>query len=122
MGGAHLEKGVGILQRVLNPETKGGVAGHSIRSRRRGLRCRKGDDWSPVAIPTTHGSNHAQGALSIFPKMLTMPVTSIVPDNPPENFGEKPVGSGPWKFVEWRHDDYHALCEEPGLLRWSSES
>jgi peptide/nickel transport system substrate-binding protein/oligopeptide transport system substrate-binding protein len=44
--------------------------------------------------------------LTIFPKFLAMPVASVVPDDPPQNFGERPVGTGPWKFVEWRHDDY----------------
>jgi peptide/nickel transport system substrate-binding protein/oligopeptide transport system substrate-binding protein len=51
--------------------------------------------------------------LAIFPKMLTMPVTSIVPENPPADFGQKPVGSGPWKFVEWRHDDYMRFAKNP---------
>ena len=31
---------------------------------------------------------------------------SIVPMNTPANFGEHPIGTGPWRFVEWRHDDY----------------
>jgi ABC-type transport system substrate-binding protein len=44
--------------------------------------------------------------LAIFPKMLAMPVTAIVPDSTPANFGQNPVGTGPWRFVEWRHDDY----------------
>jgi ABC-type transport system substrate-binding protein len=35
-----------------------------------------------------------------------MPVASIVPDSIPPDFGQHPVGTGPWKFVEWRHDDY----------------
>ena len=35
-----------------------------------------------------------------------MPVASIVPDSTPADFGEHPVGTGPWKFVEWKHDDY----------------
>jgi peptide/nickel transport system substrate-binding protein/oligopeptide transport system substrate-binding protein len=43
---------------------------------------------------------------AIFPKLLAMPVASIVPDSVPSNFGEHPVGTGPWKFVEWKHDDY----------------
>ncbi|HJU65094.1 MAG TPA: ABC transporter substrate-binding protein [Gemmatimonadaceae bacterium] len=45
-------------------------------------------------------------ALAIFPKLLAMPVASIVPDSIPANFGERPVGTGPWRLVEWRHDDY----------------
>ena len=44
--------------------------------------------------------------LAFFPKLLAMPVASIVPDSVPADFGEKPVGTGPWKLVEWRHDDY----------------
>lgn len=43
---------------------------------------------------------------SAFLKMLAMPVTSVVPDSVPANFGEHPVGTGPWKLVEWKHDDY----------------
>jgi peptide/nickel transport system substrate-binding protein/oligopeptide transport system substrate-binding protein len=36
-----------------------------------------------------------------------------VPDNPPADFGQKPVGTGPWKFVEWRHDDYLRFARNP---------
>jgi ABC-type transport system substrate-binding protein len=43
--------------------------------------------------------------LNIFPKLLAMPVAAIVPTPVPEDFGEAPVGSGPWKFVSWSHDD-----------------
>ncbi|MGE3524861.1 MAG: ABC transporter substrate-binding protein [Gemmatimonadales bacterium] len=43
--------------------------------------------------------------LNIFPKLLAMPVTAIVPDSLPADFGQHPVGSGPWKFVTWSHDD-----------------
>ena len=43
---------------------------------------------------------------AIFPKLLAMPVAAIVPDRIGPDFGEKPVGTGPWRFVEWRHDDY----------------
>src|SRR5688572_3146394 len=41
--------------------------------------------------------------LGIFPKLLAMPVAAVTPG--PVN-SEKPVGSGPWKLVEWKHDDY----------------
>jgi ABC-type transport system substrate-binding protein len=53
---------------------------------------------------------------AIFPKLLAMPVASIAPENVPANFGEKPVGTGPWKLVEWKHDDY--LLFAPNKSYW----
>ncbi len=50
---------------------------------------------------------------AIFPKLLAMPVASIIPDNVPANFGEHPIGTGPWKFVEWKHDDYLLFAKNP---------
>lgn len=44
--------------------------------------------------------------LAAFVKLLAMPVASIVPPHPAANFGEHPVGTGPWRLVEWRHDDF----------------
>jgi peptide/nickel transport system substrate-binding protein/oligopeptide transport system substrate-binding protein len=44
--------------------------------------------------------------LAVFLTLLAMPVAAIVPDSTPANFGEHPIGTGPWRFVEWRHDDY----------------
>lgn len=44
--------------------------------------------------------------VAIFLKLLAMPVASIVPDSVSADFRENPVGTGPWRFVEWRHDDY----------------
>jgi ABC-type transport system substrate-binding protein len=48
--------------------------------------------------------------LAVFPKMLAMPVASIVPDSAGPNFSEHPIGTGPWQFVEWKHDDYVKLA------------
>lgn len=45
-------------------------------------------------------------ALAIFPKLLAMPVASIVPDSVDKDFGEHPIGTGPWRLVRWKHDDY----------------
>jgi peptide/nickel transport system substrate-binding protein/oligopeptide transport system substrate-binding protein len=44
--------------------------------------------------------------LAVFPKLLAMPVASVVPEQTTATFGQRPVGTGPWKLVEWRHDDY----------------
>ena len=44
--------------------------------------------------------------LAIFPKFLAMPVAAVVPAAPPADLGQRPVGSGPWRFVAWQHDDY----------------
>ena len=48
-----------------------------------------------------------------FINMLAMPATSVVPREEVEKaevegvpFSEQPVGSGPWVFEEWKHDQY----------------
>src|SRR5688572_11881743 len=43
--------------------------------------------------------------LNLFPKLLAMPVAAIVPTPTPPDFDQRPIGSGPWKFVSWSHDD-----------------
>lgn len=43
--------------------------------------------------------------LNIFPKLLAMPVAAIVPTPVADDFGTHPIGSGPWRFVSWSHDD-----------------
>src|SRR5215211_1930084 len=48
--------------------------------------------------------------LNIFPKFLAMPVAAVVPTPPPPGFEQAPVGSGPWRFVSWSHDDAIALA------------
>ena len=48
--------------------------------------------------------------LNLFPKLLAMPVAAIVPTPTPPNFDQHPIGSGPWKFVSWSHDDAVVLA------------
>lgn len=48
--------------------------------------------------------------LNIFPKLVAMPATGIVPTPTGEMFDQSPVGSGPWRFVEWSRDDYIILA------------
>jgi ABC-type transport system substrate-binding protein len=43
--------------------------------------------------------------LNIFPSLLALPLASIVPTPAPDDLGENPVGSGPWRFVSWQRDD-----------------
>ncbi len=50
---------------------------------------------------------------AIFPKLLAMPIASMVPDVIDENFSEHPVGTGPWRLVEWKHDDYLKFARNP---------
>ena len=96
------------FQRALDPATKGGrgwplypIAGAKDYADG------KAKTVSGITTPndTTVIIRLAQ-PFAIFPKLLAMPVASIVPDVVPSNFGEHPIGTGPWKFVEWKHDDY----------------
>jgi peptide/nickel transport system substrate-binding protein/oligopeptide transport system substrate-binding protein len=48
--------------------------------------------------------------LNLFPKLLAMPVAAIVPTPTPPDFDQRPIGSGPWKFVSWSHDDAIVLA------------
>ncbi|HEY4216382.1 MAG TPA: ABC transporter substrate-binding protein [Gemmatimonadaceae bacterium] len=54
--------------------------------------------------------------LAIFIKMLAMPVAAIVPDHVSADFGEHPIGTGPWKLVEWKHDDYLLFARNPSYF------
>jgi peptide/nickel transport system substrate-binding protein/oligopeptide transport system substrate-binding protein len=51
--------------------------------------------------------------LAIFPKFLAMPVASIVPDPAPTDLAQRPVGTGPWRFVSWQHDDQLVFAKNP---------
>ena len=51
--------------------------------------------------------------LAAFPKLLAMPVAAIVPAKTGADFGQHPVGTGPWTFVEWKHDDYLKFAANP---------
>jgi oligopeptide transport system substrate-binding protein len=100
---------VNSFQRVLDPATKGGrgwplypIAGAEEFADGKG-----GKSVSGLSAPNdTTVVIRLKEPFAIFPKLLAMPVAAIVPDSVPSNFGEHPVGTGPWKFVEWKHDDY----------------
>jgi ABC-type transport system substrate-binding protein len=96
------------FERVLSPRNTGGIgwplypilgARDYAEGRGQSIAGLSATDDSTVVIRLAE-------PFSVFIKMLAMPAAHIVPDNPPANFGQQPVGTGPWKFVEWRHDDY----------------
>ena len=106
---------VSTFQRVLDPATKGGRgwplypikgAEDFASSKGKTITGLVAQDDSTVVVTLKE-------PFAIFPKLLAMPVTSIVPEKVPADFGQKPVGTGPWKFVEWRHDDNLRFAKNP---------
>jgi ABC-type transport system substrate-binding protein len=99
---------VASFQRVLDPATKGGRGWplYPISGAEDYAAGKAKTVTGLVAPDDTTVVVTLKEPLAIFPKLLAMPVASVVPENPSSDFGQKPVGTGPWKFVEWRHDDY----------------
>jgi peptide/nickel transport system substrate-binding protein/oligopeptide transport system substrate-binding protein len=60
--------------------------------------------------------------LNVFPKLLAMPVAAIVPTPTPKDFDQRPIGSGPWKFVSWSHDDAILLARNEAYWGGSPKS
>jgi ABC-type transport system substrate-binding protein len=99
---------VSSWQRALDPKVKSGAAEflYPIRGARE-FHAEKASTISGLAAPNDSTIVVTlEQPLASFAKLLAMPVASIVPESMPPNFGEHPVGTGPWRFVEWRHDDY----------------
>jgi len=42
-----------------------------------------------------------------------MPVAAVVPTPVAADFGQHPVGTGPWRFATWRHDDELQFSRSP---------
>lgn len=95
-------------ERALDPKTKSGAASflYAIKGARE-MAAGAAHSLAGVAAPndSTVVVSLAE-PLAIFVKLLAMPVAAIVPDSTPPGFGEHPIGTGPWKFADWRHDDY----------------
>jgi peptide/nickel transport system substrate-binding protein/oligopeptide transport system substrate-binding protein len=95
-------------ERVLDPATRsGGAAMLSAIAGATAFADRKATTVSGLSAPndSTVIVTLSQ-PLAIFPTLVAMPIAAIVPDSVPANFGERPIGTGPWRLVEWRHDDY----------------
>ena len=96
------------FERVLDPTSRGGRAWPLMPIRGADeFASRSASSISGLAAPDDSTVVITlREPLAVFTKYLAMPVASIVPDPVPENFSEQPVGTGPWRLVEWEHDDH----------------
>jgi ABC-type transport system substrate-binding protein len=96
---------IGSWQRALDPATKGGRA----EPLQPILGAREFADGKAKTVSGLSAPNDSTVVvqlaepLGIFPKLLAMPVAAVMP---PGMRPDKPIGTGPWKLVEWKHDDY----------------
>lgn len=103
------------FQRVLDPHNTGGRGWPLYPIH--GARAFAADSANTIAGITVLDDSTVRitldTALAIFPKLLAMPVASIVPDSVGKDFGEHPIGTGPWRLVRWKHDDYLLFARNP---------
>lgn len=95
------------LTRVLDPATKAGSLWPLYPIR--GARAFSEGKGTALGISARDDSSVVitlEEPFAIFPKLLAMPIASMVPNTVDTNFSEHPVGTGPWKLVAWKHDDY----------------
>ena len=106
----------GSFLRVLDPATRGGRAWPL-------LPIAGADDYAAGRAATVRGLTllgdtavaiELEQPLAVFPKFLAMPVASVVPSPAPADLGERPLGTGPWRFVGWQHDDFLLFARNPG--------
>lgn len=100
--------------RALSPTTKGGRAWPLLPIR--GGRAYAAGTDTVVGIAAPNDSTVVvtlEAPLNFFPMLLAMPVAAVVPVPTPPDFDQQPVGSGPWTFVSWSHDDQIVLARNP---------
>jgi peptide/nickel transport system substrate-binding protein/oligopeptide transport system substrate-binding protein len=100
-------------QRALDPATKGG-RGEPLQPIRGAKDFAAGKAKSISGLSAPDDSTvvvQLEEPLGIFPKLLAMPVASVVP---PKMVSDRPIGTGPWRLVEWKHDDYLLFAKNAG--------
>jgi len=100
--------------RVLAPGTKGGRPWplYPIAGAEAYATGRAGDVTGMTLVGDSGLAFTLTEPLAIFPKFLAMPVASVVPP-PPADPAERPIGTGPWRFVAWQHDDALTFARNP---------
>jgi ABC-type transport system substrate-binding protein len=103
------------LLRVLSPGTHGGRPWplYPIAGAEDYAAGRRGDVPGIELLGDSAVAFSLTQPLAIFPKFLAMPVASVLPAPPPTDPGAHPVGTGPWRFVAWQHDDYLLFARNP---------
>jgi ABC-type transport system substrate-binding protein len=103
------------FRRVLDPRTMGGRAWPLLPiAGAQDFAAKKSPELAGVrALGDTAVAIDLAEPLAIFPKFLAMPVASIVPDPAPTDLAQRPVGTGPWRFVSWQHDDQLVFAQNP---------
>ena len=99
--------------RVLAPGTKGGRSWplYPIAGAEAYAAGRAGDVSGMTLVGDSALAFELTEPLAVFPKFLAMPVASVVPS--PDDPGQRPIGSGPWRFVAWQHDDALTFARNP---------
>ena len=95
------------FQRVLDPASRGGRGFPLYQIK--GARAYADGKGKSLGLEAPNDSTVVvtlESPLATFLKMLALPVASIVPDSAGTDFGQHPIGTGPWRLVEWKHDDY----------------
>src|SRR2546426_1803486 len=104
------------MLRVLSPATKGGRPWplYPIAGAEAYAAGQAGDVSGITVLGDSSLAFTLTEPLAIFPKFLAMPVASVVPAPPPSDLAQRVVGTGPWRFVAWQHDDYLLFARNPG--------
>ncbi len=100
----HVEQS---FKRVLDPRSMGGRGFPLYQIQ--GARAYADGKGTTLGVATPDDSTVVitlEAPLASFLQMLALPVASIVPDSTGTDFGQHPIGTGPWRLVEWKHDDY----------------
>jgi peptide/nickel transport system substrate-binding protein/oligopeptide transport system substrate-binding protein len=106
----------GSFRRALDPATKGG-RGWPLYPIKGAKEFAAGTATDIAGLRTPDDSTVVitlERPLNVFPKLLAMPVAAVVPiPVPAGDFGAHPIGSGPWRFVSWSHDDQIVVAKNP---------